>query len=557
MNDENPNLKTERPNPNTRDEVEAVKEEAYQEPIRTGRFLGFGRRASQETLRKSASAVRQDLLANSVLLKTLGDNFFFVGGESPGAGGMVIAAPHEAPSKTPLSEGHDVNTGIVARHMAKQMGAKYVVVSELRTFVDVNKAQLESGGEDDDGPPGLKSLREADRLLKQYYQSQLFTDAPSAIIEIHGHVSGNHDIEVSTGFPLKKSVAQDAALVAGLQAFRKELEKSLSKLALFPEGPPSVGIYPLDEGIRFTARGTHTFNKIEKLRELGVNISGLHIELSKRLRVSDAGDKDICEKIGDCLASAIQAFLDGIDRPETFDMKMHLLEDFAEERGNAMLLSDERFELQQVPRELVGESVAVFCRKDLRSLELQEGDRIVVSAQPELTGSIMLDAAQADMVQRGHLGLAKKFRDQLGLSRGGKVYIGKSVQSDFEGLVLAVVADVNQDLAGHEVVAGPALIKKIRKEGGGAALSLHALPDRETEVTVREQENPPYDFALQLSPRVAGKLDVTMGDLVCFVSSANAGGDDHKWRARRDQPDVSSVADGTDSGTSEANPKGE
>ncbi len=542
------------------DDVKSVEpnsdEREHYEPVRMGRFFGLGRKVRQEAPRTATGAVRTDLLEGSRLLKTLGDDYISVGGDSPSGGGIVIAAPHEAPSKTPLSEGHDVNTGIVAKYVAQKLQAKYVVASELRTFVDINKAPQEAGGADADASPGHKAFCEADRLLKQYYQSQLFTGTPGSIIEIHGHVSGHHDIEVSTGFPLKKTVAQDAALIAGLQAFRKTLEKSLSRLPLFSAAPPSVGIYPLDEGVRFTARGTHTFNKIEKMRELGVDISGLHIELSKRLRVSAAGDTAVCQRIGDCLATAIQAFVAGIERPAAFDPKMHLFEDFAVERGNVLLLSEEQFELQQIPRELVGESVAVFCKKDLRTLSLEEGDRVVVSVQPEFTGSITLEVAQADMIQRGHLGLAKKFRDQLGLSRGGEVFVGKSVQTDLKGLVLAVVADVGDELAGKEVVAGPALIAKLRLEGDLSAFSLHALPDKELEVTIHEREGIPYDLAVYVSRRVAQKLDVTAGDLVCFVAAADAEGDDRKWQARIDQPQSANVADGTASDATDIEPKG-
>ncbi|MFC1453433.1 hypothetical protein ACFLSJ_08840 [Verrucomicrobiota bacterium] len=372
--------------------------------------------------------------------------------------------------------------------------------------------------------------------MKQYYQSQVFADSPLAVIEIHGHVRGNHDIEVSTGFALKRGVRQDQALISALKAFQKSLHHALSKASLFSDDPPTVGIYPLDDEVRFTAKGTHTFNKIEKIRELGVNVSGLHIELSKRLRTSASGDGRICEAINECLATAISQFIANVKRPDDFDTKAHLFDDFAADRADAALLSESRFELQQIPRELVGEDVAVFCRRDMRKIEIKEGDRVAVSAQPDMVGNLALRVAESDTIQHLHIGIAKKFREKLGLMSGEKVFVGKRKMADLDGFVLGVVTDVGASLQENQVGVSKSLIDDLRSAGDPSAIALTSSPERETEVSANELGGLPHDKALNLAEGVAQALDVTSGDLVCFVSPAPPVQSDRKWQALMDQP---------------------
>ncbi len=85
--------------------------------------------------------VRLDLLEKSVLLKFLG-SLIEVKNFSRDFKGIVFAAPHNAEGKGTLSDGHDASTGFIAEKLAKNLEARSVIATELRTFIDLNKNPL-------------------------------------------------------------------------------------------------------------------------------------------------------------------------------------------------------------------------------------------------------------------------------------------------------------------------------------------------------------------------------------------------------------------------------
>lgn len=482
---------------------------------------------------KIARKVRGDLLAGCKLLKSLG-GFISVGGGSPSAGGIVVAAPHHAPRGTPLSAGHDVDTGPVAERLAGRLKGKFVVASELRSFVDVNKSPSEMEQAELGHHPGRAAFRHADMLLKLYYQSQVSVNNPMIVVEIHGHVGGNLDIEVSSGFPLRKDVRQDKALIIALQAFRDTLTSGLEGCDVFARHQPSVGVYPLDLDVKFTARGTHTFQKIEKLRELGVNAAGLHIEIHERLRPSptDEGALNVLDGMITCLAQAIKQFAIKAGKPANFEFKDYLFEDFMFERGEAVLLRQKPFVLQQIPRDMVGQDVAVLSGRDLARLGLQDRQKIVLSKSPEFLQSLELQVTTADPVEPDGVGIAKKFRDQLLAKRGDKLYVGVKERGCLNRMALGFVSDIVSHGPKCRVAVGTSLLHELKELSSAdepIAISAETGEGNEVEITVAADL--PHDKAVILSEQLARELNVTYADLVCFSTTTDlgAGGKLRRW----------------------------
>ena len=468
--------------------------------------------------------VRNTLLSNSKLLKILGD-FIAVDGPALPKNKIVIAAPHEAPSGTPLSDGHDVNTGALAKLLSKQLAAKSVVVSELRTFVDINKDPFVSESAALAGNPGKKAFMQADKLLKLYYQSQIFQGMPDIIIEVHGHETGKYDIEVSTGFSLNKNVEQDKVLVNALQIFKSTLEKALSESSVFSKKLPAVGVYPLDSDVKFTAGGTHTFNKIEKLRELGVPISGLHIEIHKKLRpkLTNSRSTDLYSALSDCLMKGIQEFLSSLNNNTEFDFKEYLFTNFAFDRGYEPILIDETpFVVQQIPREFVNVHAAVLNSSDKKKYDLKDNESLMLSRDESFEESLDLKAAESDRIKKGYIGISQKDRKKLNIRLGEDVYVGKIGFQKIQDLILGFIAHIDKSIAKTEVIVRNDLYSEIKDKGlEKKSLWLNSSTGEELEIKVKSHKSLPHKHSIAVSEALAEELNVTFGDLVCFSGAYN------------------------------------
>jgi len=471
-----------------------------------------------------ATKVRGDLVAGYRLLEVLGKLITVEDFSEDGTGGgVVIAAPHQAPVGTPLSRGHDVHTGTVAERLASALRGKCVVASELRTFVDLNKDPSGARQETSVRHLGRLAFREADRRLKLYYQSQLFSSNPGTVIEIHGHAQGVYDFEVSAGCKLNEDVEQDRVLIAALHTFEATLVRALSKSPAFRGDPPTVGVYPLNSSVKFAATGTHTFNKVEKLRELGVNISGLHIELGKKLR-PDPDHPDSqghYRELNRCLTLAVQAFMKSSEGA-VFDIKAKVIEEFSP-GGNQVVAAavGHAFKLRPISKKLIGQRIASLSRRDLSELGLKEGYPVLVAADPEFVTHIELQATTASVQRTGTVGMAKKFRDELGLQLDGSVYLGRRSTATGE-LTLGYVSDIDDDASQESVEVSPPMADELtRKNGAGAILTLTSSSGKEFGVSVSTNEELPHIRAVALSTLLAGELNVTFGDLVCFSSVGN------------------------------------
>ena len=495
------------------DEGDVDDEDGERIPIRPGMD-------SREPGLDEGVPVRRDLVEKTPLLGMLGLLIRVQQHSKSLPGGVVVAAPHHSMSGTLLSAGHDVHTGDIAQLLAAALEGRSVVATELRTFVDLNKNPFETR-KVEPGHLGELAFRRADKRLKLYYQSQVFAALPQTIIEIHGHARGAFDFEVSTGFQLNERIPQDKSLVVALKTFKKVLRRSLSETKIFGRQPPSVGVYPLDSKVRFTATQTHTFNKIERLRELGLNVAGLHIELSRGLRPSpDDGETDLFyRQLVRCLADAIDAFRQSTGQQVTFDPKDLIVDDCALEREAITLLTEDRFYLQHVLKEMVGRRIAVFSRRDMRLLGLVEGQKIALSALPDFQANIELRANRASFMRTGFVGVAKKFRERLGLSAGDKVYLGKPGQELSRGWIFGYVHEIVDGQSSGVVEVGATLARELTdRNASGENLLISSAGGNDRQVSFVEDDAFPHGKGVAISASLARKLDVTYGDLVYFSS---------------------------------------
>lgn len=206
---------------------------------------------------------------------------------------IVIAAPHEGDA---LKGRYDGNSGLIARMLSDSLKAKLVLARNLRDIVDVNK------------DPETASNSELAKWCYQY-QHNIFINRPELVVEIHGHISGHYDLEISTGYYLI-----DPRYHRKLKAFHKTAQGVINGLwlpgSLF-EGikKPTLGIYPLDTDVKLKATRTYTFQIIKAMRFMGLNCYGLHIEINRYLRLPQHSEPCIQRAVVSILHAGIKRLL--------------------------------------------------------------------------------------------------------------------------------------------------------------------------------------------------------------------------------------------------------
>jgi hypothetical protein len=355
--------------------------------------------------------------------------------------------------------------------------------------------------------------------LKLYYQSQLFATNPSTVIEIHGHVRGHFDIEVSAGCLLDERVPQDHALGDALRDFKLELVRGLSEASAFRASPPTVGVYPLDRDVRFAATGTHTFNKVEKLRELGVNVAGLHIELGPQLRRSPElpEHRELHEQLIACLEAAVRRFMQRIARPGERDFKEHLLGEFFFEKDPVSVLDIGGHILQPLPKEQVGRRVAAFSTPDMERFDLAEGQGIVLAQDQTFRTTVEVRVVRDEKIRLGAVGISKTLRTQLARQPGDVICAGRRPAGATHGLVVGYVAAIAEESPAEVAFVGSTIAAELAApDASGHALSLRSAAAEAHGVSALPSDELPHDRAIALSVALATRLQVTFGDLVCF-----------------------------------------
>lgn len=184
---------------------------------------------------------------------------------------IVVAAPHHG-----YQRGCDYYTKEFATILSAQLGATLLVADGLRPLVDLNKEPQRAA------TPELRNLCLA-------YQEQALADPVSLFLEVHGHVHGHYDLELSCGFQLVPTLPFDKELGDGLSTLGSVLTREIDRRwrSWFPLPSPSAGVFPYNQQVVMKATKTYLFQKIRSLQLQGRHIYGLHIEVYRDYKTGD------------------------------------------------------------------------------------------------------------------------------------------------------------------------------------------------------------------------------------------------------------------------------
>lgn len=184
---------------------------------------------------------------------------------------IVVAAPHHG-----IVEGSDCYTKEVAELLAARLNATLLVAENIRPLVDLNK-QPESAA--------IPALRH----LCCSYQEYALAPQVELFLEIHSHISGHYDLELSCGFTFDRFSPFDAEFEQKLASLRRRLHREIMHnwSRDLPLPAPTLGVYPFDRDVYMKATKTHLFQKIRELQKKGRKIFGLHIEIFRDYKIDD------------------------------------------------------------------------------------------------------------------------------------------------------------------------------------------------------------------------------------------------------------------------------
>ncbi len=184
---------------------------------------------------------------------------------------IVVAAPHHG-----IVEGSDCYTKEVAEMLAKRLGAALVVAENLRPLVDLNKQ------------PEL-AASPALQYLCRIYQEYALASEVGLFLEIHSHINGYYDLELSCGFPFDRSSPFDGEFEQKLASLRRQLRREILQnwSGDLPLPAPTLGVYPFDRDVYMKATKTYLFQRIRELQRRGRRIFGLHIEIFRDYKIDD------------------------------------------------------------------------------------------------------------------------------------------------------------------------------------------------------------------------------------------------------------------------------
>ncbi|MBU4190056.1 MAG: hypothetical protein KJ886_03555 [Candidatus Thermoplasmatota archaeon] len=324
---------------------------------------------------------------------------------------LVFSTPHHAPKGYQSTVTYDENTDYLGALLAKELEGKFVSARELREVVDVNK-----------DPINIKDAEK--KLLTLHYQNLLFENDPQFIVELHGHVSGRYDIEISTGYMLDLTERHDQILLKKLEEFKNSLKHHLDRLYLQNNIRQfsTLGIFPIDEDVIMRATQTYTFQKIRKLRNLGIDKIGLHIELHRSLRVLSGSSE--YPLTGLLFVQAFRnAFKDIFITPKTINSSEHVSNTSSEIKESSVPTMPLHLKVFKIPREYVGRGVALMSSDDMETLHLKNDDRTIIKHR-NLSVTTKVEGANRE---RGFISLPATIRNKLNVDRMDTVSVKKDV----------------------------------------------------------------------------------------------------------------------------------
>jgi len=204
---------------------------------------------------------------------------------------IVVAAPHHG-----YQQGCDYYTKEFASLLSAQLGGALLVADGLRPLVDLNKDPHQAV------TPEL-------RRLCLIYQGHALADPVRLFLEVHGHIHGRYDLELSCGFKLGPSLPLDKDLETALTVLGASLNRELLKRwqPWFPLPVPTVGIYPHNQQVVMKATQTWLFQRIRSLQLQRRRIFGLHIEVYRDYKTGDRNSPyaSCQQSLAEALATAI------------------------------------------------------------------------------------------------------------------------------------------------------------------------------------------------------------------------------------------------------------
>lgn len=194
-----------------------------------------------------------------------------------GQNNIIISAPHHAKKGVDhIANGSrpaDNNTGYIARNIADHLKSTMLVVSEAS--VDPNKTN------------------------GTYYKHTV-DSKPNVLTEIHGHLSGNYDIEVSCGS--EKLSIYSEVLAEKIEYYLNQIANGLNDEDLAEE---LRNITICGEYNKIKMKASHT----KTIQEAYPQTMPYHIELHKSMRVLDEGTEKSIPIKGVYVSQAIAAAL--------------------------------------------------------------------------------------------------------------------------------------------------------------------------------------------------------------------------------------------------------
>ncbi|MDR9756895.1 MAG: hypothetical protein RJR35_09215 [Thermoanaerobacterales bacterium] len=181
---------------------------------------------------------------------------------------VLVAAPHHG-----YIPGSDYYTKEFAALLATKLDGSLLYAENLRPLVDLNKN------------PQLASTPQLIELCHTYQQHAL-SEQVELFLEVHGHVNGHYDVELSCGFEFNLSSQFDIEFDERLASLQRTLKQEIRdnwKEGL-PLPPPSIGVFPFDQDVVMKATKTYLFQRIREVQLQGRRIFGIHIEIYKDFR---------------------------------------------------------------------------------------------------------------------------------------------------------------------------------------------------------------------------------------------------------------------------------
>jgi hypothetical protein len=204
---------------------------------------------------------------------------------------IVVAAPHHG-----YQRGCDYYTKEFSAILAAQLEASLLVADSLRPLVDLNKE------------PHRAATPELQRLCLAY-QEQVLADPVKLFLEVHGHIHGRYDLELSCGFNLDPGIPLDQDLGDALACLGASLNREIGQRwqSWFPLPSPTVGIFPYNQQVVMKATKTFLFQRIRSLQLQGRRIFGLHIEVYRDYKTGDRSSPyAVCQQaLAEALAAGI------------------------------------------------------------------------------------------------------------------------------------------------------------------------------------------------------------------------------------------------------------